>query len=675
MAWPGFSLSPGLDLGRPFTGIPATMRMLVLGLCLCVIPHALRVPVWISILFFILAGWRLLAHSGRARSLDKIKLLVPLFKLLMGAAIFAGIFLSYGTLLGRDAGVALLILLAGMKLVETGKERDYYIAAFIGLFLVLTNFFYSESILSALYMLLCLTVIFSALISLNDPGRYLNTGRRLGLSSALLLQAAPLMLVLFVLFPRVSGPLWGLPKDAHSGLSGLDDEMSPGMISQLTLSDAVAFRAEFHGAVPEKAALYWRGPVLWFTDGVKWLPDEPRAAQRRARLAGPAFRYTITLEPTDKNWLYGLEHVEAPPARAQLSHDLQIFTRSAVRERIRYTLTSYTQYQLDANSAEELRQALQLPPRYHPRTRALAQSWRSSGMDAAAIVNQALRLFNEEEFYYTLQPPLLLNDSVDQFLFDARAGFCEHYAAAFVVLMRAAGVPARVVTGYQGGTMNPVGNYLIVRQRDAHAWAEVWLAGHGWVRVDPTAAVAPARIIEGIENALPESLIDIPLALQNSAMARDLWRRLRDTLDAVNNRWNQWILAYDKQRQLLFLRHIGLGRPDWPGLLLYLSLTLALIIAGLALWLFRPPATKTDEARALYERFCARLSKLGIIRHGHEGPLDFAGRASLRRADLKLSIEKITRLYIRVRYGDQDQAMPAFRQAVQRFRPARRMTG
>ena len=647
------------------------MLWLVVALSLCVIPHALRVPVWIPVLFFIMAAWRLFTSSGKDSAFDKLKFFAPLLKLITVLVIFIGIFLSYGTLIGRDAGVALLILLAGMKLVEIKSQRDRYITSFIGLLLILTNFFYSESILTALYMGICVVAVLSALISFNDQENYLNANRRLYIAGTLLIQAIPLMLILFVLFPRVSGPLWGLPKDAHSGLSGLDDEMSPGMISQLTLSNEVAFRAEFDGPVPDKASLYWRGPVLWFTDGVKWVPAKPRPVETRPILSGTEFKYTVTLEPTDKNWLYGLEHVEAVPERSVLSHDLQIFRKSAVRERMRYTLTSYTEHRLHANGQEELTQALQLPPRYHPRARELAEEWRNSGMDSTAIVNQALRMFNEEEFFYTLQPPPLLNDSVDQFLFDTRQGFCEHYSAAFVILMRAAGIPARVVTGYQGGTINPVGNYLIVRQRDAHAWAEVWLEERGWVRIDPTSAVSPTRIREGIENALPESIIDIPLGLQDNAVARDLWQRLRYTLDAVNNRWNQWILGYDNKRQSLFLSHIGLGELDWQSMLFYLFIAIGLIIAGVAVWLFKQPVFRTDEAKILYDKFCKKLSKLGIKRISHEGPVDFARRASLKRTDLKLSIEQITELYISIRYGGYVDAMPEFRHSIETFKPAK----
>ena len=375
-----------------------------------------------------------------------------------------------------------------MKIIEIKQVRDYYIANFIGLFLIMTNFFYAQSILTAAYMLLVVIVISSSLISLNDRDNVLKTSRRLYLSGSMLMQSLPLMIVIFILFPRVSGPLWGLPKDAHSGLSGISDEMSPGTISRLTLSDEIAFRVEFDGQVPENSALYWRGPVLWHTDGVKWVGKKSHQVSTTLTTKGKPVTYTVTLEATDKKWLYGLEIPVSAPENSYLSDDLQLKTKTPVRSRIQYKLTSFTEYSIGANSHVELIQALQLPQGRHKMAIALGSSWRESGLDDIEIVNRALQMFNQEKFYYTLAPPLLPYDTVDQFLFETRQGFCEHYASSFVILMRAAGIPARVVTGYQGGAINPVGNYLVVRQRDAHAWTEVWLEKSGWSRIDPPIA-------------------------------------------------------------------------------------------------------------------------------------------------------------------------------------------
>lgn len=649
----------------------ADLLWLTAALAIAVAPHSLRIPLWMPLMFYSLALWRLYLEWPSTSTRRKPSLVSRLGRQAIMVIIVLGVFSSYGTLVGRDAGVALLVLLAGMKLLELNSERDYYIGSFIGLFLVLTNFFYSQTILTALHMMLAVTVIVAALISLNDRQHCLDTRGRLQLAGSLLLQSIPLLLILFVLFPRIDGPLWGLPKDARSATSGLDDEMSPGQISQLSLSNKVAFRVEFAGEIPERSALYWRGPVLWYSDGVKWVGNKKAIDPVEVSFRGEPFNYAVTMEATDKNWLYALELPAAAAEKSFISHDLQILTRRAVQARRRYELSSYTSYTIPARDASELEQALQLPQGYHPRARALGDSWRRAGQDKREIIATALNMFHTEEFYYTLNPPLLLDDNVDQFVFESRQGFCEHYAASFVILMRAAGVPARVVTGYQGGSLNPVGNYLVVRQRDAHAWAEVWLEDAGWVRVDPTAAVAPERINAGIENALPDTILEMPLALQNSELAQDLWRRLGYSLDAINNRWNQWVLGYNNNRQNRFLRHIGFGEIDWRGMTGWLLLLATLTLGAIACYLFRGRTGEADRARALYDRFCRKLARRGISRRDSEGPRDFAERAGRQRRDLAANIDTISELYIGSRYRNRAELLARLQEEVRAFKPAR----
>jgi protein-glutamine gamma-glutamyltransferase len=660
-----------MNLKDSLPAICPDLLWLTAGLALAVVPHSLRTPLWMTVMFFSMALWRLHMEGEGYKGSMKPSLPGRFGRQLIMIMIVVGVFNTYGTLIGRDAGVALLILLAGMKLLELQAERDYYIGAFIGMFLILTNFFYSQTILTALHMLLTVIIILAALISLNDRNNYLDAQRRVKLAASLLFQSIPLLLILFVLFPRVDGPLWGLPKDARAGTSGLDDEMSPGQISQLSLSDEVAFRVEFFDAIPEKSSLYWRGPVLWYSDGVKWVGDKSRVGPASVTVRGKAIRYAVTLEATDQSWLYGLEMATAPPQHTFFSHDLQIRTRSPLHNRKRYELSSHTQFNIAARDRAELEHALQLPQGYHPKARKLGQSWRNSAENSREIVAMALQMFNREAFYYTLNPPLLLDDSVDEFIFETRQGFCEHYAAAFVILMRAAGIPARVVTGYQGGSLNPVGNYLVVRQHDAHAWAEVWLAGDGWVRVDPTASVSPERIREGIENALPESLIKIPLGLQNIKIAREIWRHISNNLDALNNHWNQWVLGYNNKRQSRFLNQIGFRNIDWRGMTGWLLMLLMLVLASVAYHLFKTGREDKDEARFLYDRFCRKLARCGIQRQASEGPMDFASRAGRRRSDLIGQIDKITKLYIASRYQDEKGLLLSLRQQIRTFRPKR----
>ena len=657
------------ELARTVLELRADLLWLSAGLGLAVAPHAQRIPLWMPLLFIGLAAWRLyLEHSLQGR-IEKPSFMGRLGRQAIMLVIVVGVFNTYGTLVGRDAGVALLVLLAGVKLLECQRERDYYISAFIAMFLVLTNFLYSQTILAAVHMLLTITVLVTALVNYNDPDNFVSTKIRLKFASSMLLQAIPMLLILFVLFPRIDGPLWGLPKDALSGSSGLDDEMSPGQISQLSLSNEVAFRVEFFGDMPDKSSLYWRGPVLWYSDGVKWVRNKRRSPSPRLKARGDPIKYAVTMEATDKNWLYALEMPGTLPPKAYYSHDMQILTRSVVRSRRRFEMNSFTDYILPEEDESSLQNALQLPQGHHQRSKDLAVSWREQGLDDREIVNQALRMFNTEAFFYTLEPPLLLEDSVDQFLFDTRQGFCEHYASAFVILMRAAGVPARVVTGYQGGSVNPVGNYLVVRQRDAHAWAEVWLGDEGWVRIDPTAAVAPERIRDGIENALPESIIDIPLGIRNNQVALDMWRRISYRLDALNNRWNQWILGYNNKRQNLFLNYIGFGEVNWKKLTGVLLALIALVLLTVGFYLFRSDPKSRDEARLLYNEFCRRLSRCGIERRPSEGPRDFARRASQARRDLATKIEEITRLYIDSRYHERRERLEGLRAAISTFKP------
>lgn len=635
-------------------------------LCIAVIPHTVRVPVWVPVMFFSLGLWKIFYE----KNMKRFAFLKLLAKLSIAVLIVVGILISYGTLVGRDAGIALLILLSGMKFLETRNERDYFITSYISMFLVLTNFLYTQTILTALYMLIAVTVFVCTLLAYNDRKNFLNTGNRFIVAGSMVLQALPMMIVLFVLFPRVPGPVWGLPRDAHAGLAGIDDEMEPGSISQLVLSNEIAFRVKFDSEIPEQRLLYWRGPVLVKTDGVKWFRDKPKPDKAEISVTGNPVNYTVTLEPTDQNWLYGLEMPVQPPEESKFSNDMEIRTRKPVDTRKRYELSSHTDYRFGTGSPAALDSSLQLPAGYHEKAIDLGRSWRREGLGDPQIINRALQMFNEQEFYYTTTPPPLLQDIVDQFLFESRQGFCEHYAAAFTILMRAAGIPARVVTGYQGGTVNPYDGFLVLRQRDAHAWTEVWLQDRGWARVDPTSAVSPARIMSGITEALPEGVVDIPLGLQGNETARNFWLNIRNTVDAINNRWNQWVLSYDTRQQLVLFNRIGLGNFNPEAIGITLVLTILVIFTVVYLWMFKQRTENRDRARFYYDRFCNRLARLGIRRFSSEGPLDFASRATVRRRDLAERINHITHLYIDIRYGDEHHKLDLLEAQVKSFKPS-----
>jgi transglutaminase-like putative cysteine protease len=629
-------MKPSLPL-RPFYGL-----LVALGLALA--PHALRLPWWLTTFAVGLALWRLyLTRAGRR--LPSRWLLMVLIIVGVGATI-AG----YGTIFGRSGGVALLIVLMALKLLETTSRRDAVLLAQLGYFLVITQFLYDESIPVAAYLVLPILALTATLVALAREAAPPSPMQALRAAGALLAQALPVMLILFVFFPRLPSPLWAVPQDSASAVSGLSDSMSPGDLSRLSLSDAVAFRVDFHGEAPPAAQMYWRGPVLTHFDGRTWtapFTGEYRRPELQALDAG--IDYTVTLEPHQKRWLFALDLPATVPDKAVLASDYQLLARTPVNSRIRYDLRSHVRYRTELTEAAwERNRALRLPEGGNPRSRELAAQWRAQHGDAAGIVNAALARFRGESFFYTLQPPLLGENSIDEFLFNSRRGFCEHYSSSFVYLMRAAGVPARVVTGYQGGELNPIGNYLIVRQADAHAWAEVWIEGEGWVRVDPTAAVSPSRIQRGIASALPAG---DPLPVMMRAQY-DWLRQFRHTWDAAANAWNQWVLGFDERRQRDLLRRVGMATPSWQAMGAALLVgTGAVLLAFTATMLWRLRARPADPAQRAYARFCGRLARRGLARRAAEGPRDFARRVSAARPDLAAAVAAISRLYVELRYG------------------------
>jgi transglutaminase-like putative cysteine protease len=624
-------------------------------------PHAEHLPIWVSAVCVMLLAWRAYLNRASLPLPRRWLLLLITFGSTVGVAV------EYHTLFGREAGITLLILLAALKLLELRSQRDGTLVIYLACFIVITNFLYSQSIPTALFMLVTLLVIVATWLQLQSPT--MNPRPRLRLAAILLVQAVPLMLVLFILFPRVQGPLWGMPQDAYAS-SGLTDSMAPGSISQLSLSDAVAFRVNFHGKAPPRDLMYWRGPVLWEFDGRMWTPGRVGGTKpaQLDNLAMPV-EYTVTLEPHNKTWLFALEMPTRVSVPATVTYDFQLRQRRPVTSRIRYDLRSELSYR--ANLQEEplqLRRALQVPTGINPRARQLAEGWRAASKNPEAIMQHALGYFNQQGFGYTLEPPQLppLN-GIDAFLFESKLGFCEHFSSAFVFLMRSAGVPARVVTGYQGAQYNALGDYYIVRQSDAHAWAEVWLEGRGWVRVDPTAAVSPARVQNGLAAAVPDTAA-LPFFERNPPA----WLlRLRFNLDMLAFRWSQWVLGYDAERQFAFLSRLGMSDISWQKLALQLTGSMAALIALFALIMLRRMRTHiSDPALAVYLKFCRKLAKHGIVRAAHEGPQDFAIRAAQLKPELATAISDITARYVALRYREQpsDDALRALRRAVAEFK-------
>jgi len=616
---------------------------LLLSLTLIAIPHALRLPWWLVALSATLAAWRGYLAYGRHTLPNRWALLL----IVLVATV--GIYLNYRTIFGRDAGVALLVVMLGLKLLEMRSLRDAMLLIFLGYFLVVTSFLYSQTIFSALYMLACVWIITSTMVNLHYGREEPPFATPLRVGGVLLAQSVPLMLVLFLLFPRVSGPLWGLPQDAYAGATGLSDTMAPGSLSNLILSDAVAFRVKFDSEIPPPKELYWRGPVMRDFDGQTWSTSRFIYGSPRFTKTGKPITYQVTLEPHNKRWLFALDLPARAVPHSVTGADFQIRSFSPVNNRIRYEMASFLNYSYggDENS-RALRRALQLPAGFNPRTVALAQTLRRKFPDEHKLVREVLAMFRKQNFYYTLSPPLLGRDSVDEFLFRTRRGFCEHYASAFAVLMRAAGIPARIVTGYLGGEVNELGNYLIVRQADAHAWTEVWFKDEGWVRVDPTAAVSPLRVEAGISAAIPRSE-PLPILVRGDFEAL---RQLRFTWDLVANSWNQWVLGYTPERQRRLLTGMGIDDSAWYTLTVIMLVLAAFIVVILAAFMLRRLRARVhDPVRTAYLRFCDKLRRAGLPRAAEEGPIDYARRLEQARPDLALPVAAITRLYIVLRYG------------------------
>lgn len=664
MKLPFFGRTTTTALGnRPMSRDKADI-LLLLGACtLVLLPHAGHLPAWITPVCAVLLAWRGWI-TFRGNRLPPRWLLLPIATLAMAA-----VYLTYRTFFGREAGVSMLALLLTLKLLEMHAKRDLFVALFLNFFLILSSFFYSQSIGTALLTLAAVVAILTTQVSFQFTGAVPPLKQRLRMGATILLLAAPVTLVLFLLFPRIQGPLWGMPGDAHAGRTGMSDTMEPGNIQSLAQSDDIAFRVKFTGSPPPKAQLYWRGPVLGGFDGRKWFPQRRRTSGTSAvHVHGEAVNYQVTLEPHGKQWLFALDIprtvplIELNPAR--ITHDLQLLASQAVHDRLRYDAVSHLQYELNPNeSPATLQQWLELPAGFNPRALGFATDLRLKWQTNAEFVSAVLRHFRIEEFRYTLQPPLLGRNSVDEFLFTTRAGFCEHYSSAFVVLMRAAGIPARVVTGYQGGELNSTDGFFVVRQSDAHAWAEVWLEKRGWVRIDPTSAVAPERVEGNLASAIPRQILGglITLDASNNALLAQL-QRIRQNWDAVSNAWNQWVLNYTPQQQRNFIKSLGFDDVDWGTMvtLLFVFGSLAVAIVVLPLLLHEK---KRDPIEAVYESLCRRLAKKGFPREQHEGPRSYRARLTSDDSSLppnqKAALARFLDLYETVRYGATDLTRPA----------------
>lgn len=597
-----------------------------------VLPQVQHLPLWCSLFtagVFLLRAWL----SLTSRPLPSRAWLFGLLAVAM-----AGTFASHQTLLGRDAGVTFVVVLLGLKTLELRARRDAFVVFFLGFFVILTNFFYSQSLLTAASMLVGVLGLLTALVHAHMPVGQPPLWQAAKTAGWLALLGTPIMLVLFVLFPRVA-PLWGVPSDAMAGRGGLGTEMEVGTIARLALDSSIAMRVRFEQEPPPQKDLYFRGPVLSNFDGRRWqpLPAKLVSAQERVayvQVADAPVRYEITLEPTQKPWIFTLDAALQSPQingySTVMTSDLQWLTNKPVAELVRYQAQSHVAFRYGMRqTGADLQAFLALPPALNPRTvawaRSLRQDPRYARADAQQLTQAVMEQLRTGGYSYTLEPGLYGENTADEFWFDRKTGFCEHIASAFVVVMRALGVPARIVTGYQGGERNRVDGFWVLRQSDAHAWAEVWQAGQGWQRVDPTSAVAPGRTVGFERLAAPQNLLGQAL----SQFTPTVWTSLRFGWEAMNNRWNQWVLNYTQNQQLNLLKNLGFDTPSWQDLgTLLLALVVAVSLAGMA-WAWWEPG-RQDPWLRLLQRAKKRLAKAQVHSQPSTTPRALAQALELR---------------------------------------------
>jgi transglutaminase-like putative cysteine protease len=585
------------------------------------------------------------------------------------------LFLSYNDLSGRRAAVSLLTVMLALKMIECYRIRDARLVVCFSLFLCATQFLFAQGILMPFYGGAVVILALVALIQLQRLEAWAHAGKppkvkasfwsELGFSFRLLALAIPIGLAFFILFPRLGSPLWGIPDSTLDSKSGLSDSMSPGSIQSLFMDDSPAFRAEFSGPTPTAEQLYWRGPVFWRFDGDTWkggFYGKNIEATDRPEPNESSWDYTVQLEPNERKWLFSLDYAASVPPHTRLTMDFQLIRRHPVIQLIQYRITSNPDFVDTPELSGPLRsRALFLPENLNPRTRKLVKEWRRETPDDSEFVGRVLNHFNQEPYHYSLDAPQLGMHSVDEFLFDTRIGFCEHYASSFAVMMRMAGIPTRVVTGYQGGWYNELGNYLLVRQSDAHAWTEVWFPERGWSRVDPTAAVSPLRIQQG-----SLSVLDYPRYFLDYSWLRGL----RNSVDVVQRRWNEIVIEYGASRQARLFAPLGLDHMSpatLVGVLIFAIAVFSAIVFPIVLRI-KGPGHK-DPIQQVWRKFLKRLEKVGFETLPSDGAIELAEAASIRLPADSGSIHRIAQLYTRIRYAPDPPRFEDLKKSVRDFRP------
>lgn len=613
----------------------------VAGLLLAVLPNVSNVSLWIVLLTLAAIVLRV------AIELRQWSLPPKLLRIAIALAAMLGVLATYHTLNGLEAGTAFLVLLGALKLLETRTPRDLTVVIFVGYFLLFAGFLYDQSLLRLPWMLITAWLLTATLMRTHQSAP-MAMREALGLTGRMVLQSLPLAIALFLFFPRLPGQFWAVPARGAAA-TGIDDQMSPGEISELTISSAIAFRARFEGETPPAHDRYWRGVVLHDFDGRTWRRLRQFFPEQKFTAAGTRYAYNVTIEPNNRNWIFALESVtDWPHNRARIAFDRQLFAGNSIAALSSFDLESHSELRYEGPLAASTRVVDLQTGEHNPRAKELARQIYADAGSPEAFVAAVLQKFRQEEYFYTLEPPRLEADAVDDFLFNTRRGFCEHFASAFTLMARAAGIPAHVVLGYQGGELNPMGAYLIVRQSDAHAWSEIWIDGKGWVRVDPTAAVAPERVEQGVEAALGD---DEPIPGRVFRRFNTLMK-VRQAWDAMNTFWNDQVIAFGERQQRSLMASIGIEDADWRSLGIGLVVALSLFFATLTSWLawkYRP--RRRDPVIQTYAQLCRRLARRDLPRASHEGPSDYLARVAAARPELAATLNEIRTLYVSLRYG------------------------
>lgn len=640
----------------------AALVWILVSVALVMLPQSIRMPLWISLIAAFCVVWRILIHNGRLNYPGRaVRVLVVIFTLVVSISQMRNIGI------GLDSAASLLALGFVFKLIEMQQKRDIYVVICLCFVMSMVGFLYSQSVLSTLYILVCVLVILNAMIALNRSSEHKSQWGTTKMAGLIMVQALPLTVVLFVVFPRIA-PLWAVPIQSTGNSTGVTDEMSPGDISQLGRSADLAFRVQFDGIEPlDHEQLYWRGLVLSEFDGKTWRRGRSRSAfsvasaqtdmqmrwEGRIEKLGDPVKYNVIIEPTQKPWLYGLHLAESFNENMFQSRNFELFNDGLITQRKSYDLQSYNNNRTDVQLFDSARQqALELPQEGNERSREFARSLRNSVASDEDYARAVLAHFAQNEYYYTLNPALLGDNRIDEFLFDTLEGFCEHYASTFTYLMRAAGIPARVVIGYQGAEYNPYENYLMVYQYNAHAWTEVWIEGRGWTRFDPTGAVSPDRIRLGVEAALRDDPAFMQESLfSTSGLGRLGWiRTLRLRLDALEYEWNRRVVNYDEDVQLEFFEKLFGQVTEQKILILLMGLASVAILAVAATVIRFDFRNTQDPITKYYSKLSKELAKTGLARTKGEGPTAYRDRVIEARPELRAVMTELTAVYNEAMY-------------------------